>query len=63
MEQQKMIKGYENWMVFILCLAFGFVMFDRFALSNLQNYIMADLNISYTQLGLATSVFALTWAI
>lgn len=63
MEQQKMIKGYENWMVFILCLAFGFVMFDRFAISNLQNYIMADLNISYTQLGLATSVFALTWAV
>jgi predicted MFS family arabinose efflux permease len=63
MEQKNLPKGYENWMVFILCLAFGFVMFDRFAISNLQNYIMADLNISYTQLGLATSVFALTWAI
>jgi predicted MFS family arabinose efflux permease len=56
-------KGYENWMVFVLCLAFGFVMFDRFAISNLQNYIMADLKISYTQLGLATSVFAFSWAI
>ncbi len=63
MEQQQLKKGYENWMVFILCLAFGFVMFDRFAISNLQNYIMADLKISYTQLGLATSVFALSWAI
>ena len=63
MEQQKLKKGYENWMVFVLCLAFGFVMFDRFALSNLQTYIMADLKISYTQLGLATSVFAFSWAI
>jgi MFS transporter, ACS family, hexuronate transporter len=63
MEQQRYKKGYENWMVSVLCLAFGFVMFDRFAISNLQNYIMTDLNISYTQLGLATSVFALSWAI
>jgi predicted MFS family arabinose efflux permease len=62
-EQQQLRKGYENWMVLILCLAFGFVMFDRFALSNLQNYIMADLKISYTQLGLATSVFAFSWAV
>lgn len=63
MEQQQLKKGYENWMVFVLCAAFGFVMFDRFALSNLQNYIIADLNISYTQLGIATSVFAFSWAI
>jgi ACS family hexuronate transporter-like MFS transporter len=63
MEQQKFKKGYENWMVFVLCAAFGFVMFDRFALSNLQNYIISDLKISYTQLGLATSVFAFSWAI
>jgi MFS transporter, ACS family, hexuronate transporter len=63
MEQQQAKKGYENWMVFVLCAAFGFVMFDRFALSNLQNYIIADLKISYTQLGMATSVFALSWAI
>ncbi len=63
MEQQQLKKGYENWMVFVLCAAFGFVMFDRFALSNLQNYIIADLKISYTQLGLATSVFAFSWAI
>jgi MFS transporter, ACS family, hexuronate transporter len=63
MQQQQLPKGYENKMIFVLCAAFGFVMFDRFALSNLQNYIIADLKISYTQLGLATSVFALSWAI
>lgn len=63
MQQQQLKKGYENKMVFVLCAAFGFVMFDRFALSNLQNYIISDLNISYTQLGLATSVFAFSWAI
>ncbi|HTY62599.1 MAG TPA: MFS transporter [Acidobacteriota bacterium] len=63
MEQQQLPKGYENRMVLVLCAAFGFVMFDRFALSNLQNYIITDLKISYTQLGLATSVFAFSWAI
>jgi predicted MFS family arabinose efflux permease len=63
MEQQQFKKGYENRMVFVLCAAFGFVMFDRFALSNLQNYIIDDLKITYTQLGLATSVFAFSWAI
>jgi len=63
MQQQPLKKGYENWMVLVLSLAFGFVMFDRFALFNLQNYIIADLKISYTQLGLATSAFAFSWAV
>ena len=56
-------KGYENKMVIILSLAFGFVMFDRFALANLQNYIIEDLGINYGQLGTVTAIFCLTWAI
>jgi len=56
-------KGYENKMLVIVSLAFGFVMFDRFALANLQNYIIEDLGINYTQLGTVTAVFCLTWAI
>ena len=56
-------KGYENKMVIILSLAFGFVMFDRFALANLQNYIIEDLGLSYQQLGTVTAVFCVTWAI
>ncbi|MDR0520102.1 MAG: MFS transporter [Clostridiales Family XIII bacterium] len=55
--------GYENRMVTILGLAFGFVMFDRFALANLQNYLMEDLGLNYAQLGIASSVFSITWAI
>ncbi|MCL2492995.1 MAG: MFS transporter [Clostridiales bacterium] len=56
-------KGYENKMVIILAIAFGFVLFDRFAIANLQNYIIADLGIDYTQLGIITSVFSVTWAV
>ncbi len=53
----------ENLMVFTLCLVFGFVMFDRFAISNLSTYVMADLNIDLTQLGMITSAFAISWAV
>ncbi|MEI3376427.1 MAG: MFS transporter [Coriobacteriales bacterium] len=56
-------KGYENLMVTILCLAFGFVMFDRFALANLAGYWMPELGLDESALGLAMSVFAGTWAI
>lgn len=56
-------KSYENIMVTILCLAFGFVMFDRFALANLAGYWMPELGLDESALGLAMSVFAATWAI
>ncbi|HVI41936.1 MAG TPA: MFS transporter, partial [Anaerovoracaceae bacterium] len=54
---------YENKMVLTLSLAFGFVMFDRFAIANLSVYILPDLGMNNTQLGLSMSVFALTWAV
>ncbi len=54
---------YENKMVLTLCLAFGFVMFDRFALANLSVYVLPDLNMNNAQLGMATSAFAFSWAI
>lgn len=62
-EEKKKFWRYENKMIIILCLAFGFVMFDRFAVANLSVYIMADLGMNNTQLGLITSAFALTWSI
>jgi predicted MFS family arabinose efflux permease len=62
-QQQVLSKGYENRMVIILSLAFGFVMFDRLAIANLQTFVMEDLGITYTQLGLATSVFSFSWSI
>ncbi len=63
MEQQQLKKGYENWMVFVLCAAFGFVMFDRFALANLQNYFLQELKINYSQYGAVNAAFAFSWAI
>jgi MFS transporter, ACS family, hexuronate transporter len=63
MEQQQLKKGYENWMVFVLCAAFGFVMFDRFALANLQDYFLKDLKMNYSQFGYVNAAFAFSWAI
>ncbi|MDR0518856.1 MAG: MFS transporter [Clostridiales Family XIII bacterium] len=54
--------GYEYKMVAILGLTIGFVMFDRFAVANLQSYMKADLGLSNTSLGIITAVFAATWA-
>ena len=62
-EKTKGFWTYENKMVLTLCLAFGFVMFDRFALANLSVYILPDLKMNNAQLGMATSAFAFSWAI
>lgn len=61
-------KTMENLMVLTLCLVFGFVMFDRFALTNLETYIMAPaaeggIGITVEQIGLITSAFAIAWAV
>ena len=61
-------KTMENLMVLTLCLIFGFVMFDRFALTNLETYIMlpeaeGGIGITVEQIGLITSSFAIAWAI
>jgi MFS family permease len=50
-------------MVIILCLAFGFVMFDRFALSYLFPFVAKDLHLSNTQIGLILSAFSFAWAL
>lgn len=63
MSEKKRFWTYENKMVLTLSLAFGFVMFDRFAISNLAAFIMPDLGMNNTQLGLSMSVFAFSWAI
>jgi MFS family permease len=61
-------RAMENMMVLTLCLVFGFVMFDRFALTNLETYIMLSpaeggLGITVSQIGMITSAFAIAWAI
>jgi MFS family permease len=55
--------SYENWLVFILGLTFGFVFFDRNAISFLMPFIVPDLGLSNTQVGLLNSGLSLTWAV
>lgn len=55
--------SYENWLVFILGLMFGFVFLDRNALSFLAPFVVKDLGLTNTQVGLLTSGLSLTWAV
>ncbi|WP_053847213.1 MFS transporter [Streptomyces sp. NRRL B-24085] len=54
---------YENRLLLILFLAFGFVFFDRQALPFLAPYIAKDFHLSNTELGTLSGVLALTWAL
>lgn len=54
---------YENRLLLILFLTFGFVFFDRLALSFLFPFMQDELELSQTQLGMISSALALTWAI
>lgn len=56
-------RAAEWLMVIALCLTFGFVMFDRFALANLSGFVLADLGIGATELGAISSAFAIAWGI
>lgn len=57
------IWSYENRLLLILFLTFGFVFFDRLALSFLFPFMQDELDLSQTQLGMIASVLALTWAL
>ncbi|WP_020141022.1 MFS transporter [Streptomyces sp. 351MFTsu5.1] len=54
---------YENRLLLVLFLAFGFVFFDRQALPFLAPYIGKDFHLSNTELGTLSGVLALTWAL
>lgn len=54
---------YENQLLLMLFLAFGFVTFDRLAISFLFPFMSKDLGLSATKLGLLSSALALTWAL
>ncbi|RKS72279.1 sugar phosphate permease [Actinomadura pelletieri DSM 43383] len=54
---------YENRLLVILFLAFGFVFFDRQALAFLAPYMDDDFGLSNSQLGFLSGVLALTWAL
>jgi MFS family permease len=56
------IRSYENLVMLLMGLAFGFVFFDRLALSFLAPFLVTELRLNNTQLGLLASALALTWA-
>lgn len=55
--------SYENRLLAILFMTFGFVFFDRLALSFLFPFMTAELRLTNAQLGMVSSALALTWAI
>jgi len=62
MLNKKRLWSYENKMVAICMLCFGFVMLDRFAVANLAPFIMDDLHMTNTDLGLVMAAVSLSWA-
>ncbi|TMR97707.1 MFS transporter [Nonomuraea basaltis] len=54
---------YEIRLLVILFLSFGFVFFDRQALSFLAPYMNKDFGLSNAELGTLSGVLALTWAL
>ncbi len=54
---------YENGILLLLGFTFGLIFFDRNAVGVLTPYIVEDLGLSNTQLGMLSSGLALAWAI
>ena len=54
---------YENTLLGVLFLTFGFVFFDRLALSFLFPFMADELQLSNRHLGMLSSVLALAWAV
>jgi len=54
---------YENKLLILLAVSFGFAFFDRNAVNYLAPYIVDELGLNNTQVGLLSSVLALSWAV
>ncbi|MBV9727791.1 MAG: MFS transporter, partial [Gammaproteobacteria bacterium] len=54
---------YEQRLIWVLGITFGFLFFDRNASSFLMPFITRDLGLSYQQVGLIASALSFTWAI
>jgi len=53
---------YENKLLILLAVSFGFAFFDRNAVNYLAPYIVRELGLTNTQVGLLSSVLSLSWA-
>jgi MFS transporter, ACS family, hexuronate transporter len=60
---QKGFWTYENGLLLILAVSFGFAFFDRNAINYLAPYLVRDLGLNNTQIGMLGSALALSWAI
>jgi len=54
---------YENRLLILLAVSFGFAFFDRNAINYLAPYIVRELKLNNTQVGLLSSALALSWAL
>ncbi|MEJ1960159.1 MAG: MFS transporter [Gammaproteobacteria bacterium] len=54
---------YETRLMAVLCLTFGFVFFDRNAMSYLGPFVQKDLNLSNTQVGSLSSALSFAFAL
>jgi MFS family permease len=54
---------YENRLIWVLTITFGFVFLDRNATSFLMPFIADDLHFTNSQVGLVASALSFTWAI
>ena len=61
--QRRPIFNYENGLLVLLGLSFGFAFFDRNSASVLIPYMMKDLALSNTQAALINSVLSFMWAL
>lgn len=55
--------GYENRVLLVLFFTFGFVFFDRLAISFLFPFMSEEYGLTNTDLGTLSAVLALTWSI
>jgi MFS family permease len=60
---QKGLWTYENGLLILLAVSFGFAFFDRNAISYLAPYIVPALRINNTQVGMLGSALSLSWAL
>ncbi|KUO77814.1 MAG: hypothetical protein APF81_18195 [Desulfosporosinus sp. BRH_c37] len=63
MLEQQRPKGYENKMLFLLSLVWGFIALDRLAVVYLFPMIIPELGLNNAQAGAIASILAITWAV
>jgi MFS family permease len=60
---KNLVFTYENGLLLLLGFTFGIVFFERNAIGPLASYIIADLGLNQTQIGMLGSGLSLAWAV